>query len=154
MRNLWKHLIIIVPVVLAIFFISFAFEDKTKTEYRTVYETQPLVYVTKTGDCYHSGDCHHLSRSAYPKGLYQAQNSGYRACNTCGGRSYSTIQVQRQEPYEVEYYAYAIFFSVAKVVFIAPVICIPIIRLLERTKYFDEDDGLQIEESDEDIMGE
>lgn len=144
MRNLWKHLIIIVPIVLAIFFISFAYEDKTRTEYRVVYEEQPLVYVTKTGECYHSYRCSHLSRSAYPKGLYQAMDSGYRRCSTCHGSAYGTIQVETYEPYEVTDYSMAIFFSFAKVVFFAPIIYILIYKLLDKTNYYrgkiDEDE--------------
>ena len=138
MRNLWKHLIIIVPLVLAIFFISFAYEDKTKTEYKITYEPQPLVYVTKTGDCYHSYGCHHLSQSRYPKGLYQAENSGYRPCSSCGGYGYGTIQVEVRVPYQVTDYTMAIFFSLAKVVFITPFLYIFIFKLLDKTSYYQE----------------
>ena len=140
MKNVLKRLAIIVPIVLAIFFISFAYEDKTRTEYRTVYEEQPLIYVTRTGDCYHSYGCRYLSRSRIPKGLYQAEESGYRCCSVCDGVAFETMQVAIREPYEVEDYSVAIFFSIAKVVFFAPFLCIPIFRLLDRIHFRKKDE--------------
>lgn len=129
---------VIVPLALAIFSISFACEDKTKTEYHIFYEMQPLVYVTETGECYHSYNCRYLSKSCYPKGMYQAIASGYRACSTCGGRGYGTVQAEVRAPYQVVDYTAAIFFSLVKVVFLTPLVYIPIYKLLDKTNCFQD----------------
>ncbi len=142
MKTILKHLVIIAPIALAIFFVSFVFEDKTRTEYRVTYEEQPLVYVTKTGECYHSYGCRHLSRSRIPMGLYRAENSGYRRCSTCNGIAYATMQVEEGEPYEVTDYSFAIFFSIVKVILITPLIYTPIFRLLDKTNYYQEKSSL------------
>lgn len=54
--------------------------------------TEPLVYVTKTGDCYHSLGCGYL-RSIIPIGLEQAKKAGYWACSACDGEPTGTIEV-------------------------------------------------------------
>lgn len=53
---------------------------------------EPCVYVTKTGDCYHSKSCHYLY-SSRAIGIEVAKGKGYRACSQCGGRSVGTIRV-------------------------------------------------------------
>lgn len=54
--------------------------------------TEGLVYVTRTGDCYHSIGCGYL-RSMIPKGIEVAKAQGYRACSACGGIPHGTIEV-------------------------------------------------------------
>ena len=54
---------------------------------------EPLVYVTRTGEKYHSGGCGYLWASAIPQGLNQAKNAGYSACSRCGGKASGTIMV-------------------------------------------------------------
>ena len=41
------------------------------------------VYITKTGDCYHSSDCGYLSRSKIAISKSTAINTGYRPCSRC-----------------------------------------------------------------------
>ncbi|MBE6655702.1 MAG: hypothetical protein E7609_02385 [Ruminococcaceae bacterium] len=135
-------MVIILPIILVIFSISFTYEDKIRTEYRTSYEEQPCVYITKTGDCYHSAGCRYLSRSRIPRGLYQVKASGYRCCSICNGITYGTIQVEIRESYEVTDYSFAIILSTLKVVFITPLIYKPIFKLLDKTNYYqDESNG-------------
>ena len=54
--------------------------------------TEALVYVTKTGECYHSFGCHYL-KSIRKIGLEQAKSAGYRACSFCNGTPNGTITV-------------------------------------------------------------
>ena len=49
---------------------------------RTYVNGDEVVYVTRTGECYHRGYCSYL-RSKIEKTLEQAVNSGYRACSRC-----------------------------------------------------------------------
>ena len=42
----------------------------------------PTVYVTRTGECYHSGSCRYLSRSKIPMALSRAK-ARYRPCSRC-----------------------------------------------------------------------
>lgn len=53
---------------------------------------EELVYVTDTGDCYHSYDCSYL-RSVNQIGIEQAKKQGYRMCSRCGGEAYDIIIV-------------------------------------------------------------
>lgn len=41
------------------------------------------VYITKTGDCYHSSSCGYLSRSKIAISKSSALSQGYRACSRC-----------------------------------------------------------------------
>lgn len=41
------------------------------------------VYVTDTGEKYHRGDCHYLSKSKNAMELSDAINQGYGACKVC-----------------------------------------------------------------------
>lgn len=142
MKKVLKHLLIIIPIAIAVFLISFAFEDKTTYDYNSTYEEQPAVYVTKYGDCYHSITCHYLSQSQIEKGLYEAQKSGYRACSYCGGRSYGTIQVEHREYYEVPYYRDAILYSTLRMVVFTTVIYLLVLYCLyERRKNAKEENN-------------
>lgn len=105
-------------MMIIIFFISFAFEDKISYEYKSTYDEQPAVYVTKYGDCYHSIGCHYLSQSMIKKGLYEARDKGYRACSYCNGISYGTVQVEHREYYMVVDYTDAICYSCLRAVYI------------------------------------
>lgn len=68
--------------ILAFFIFSFNLSALNATADGTVRE--PKVYITQTGNHYHSKDCHYL-RSKIAIGLYQAQERGYSACSYCGG---------------------------------------------------------------------
>jgi hypothetical protein len=41
------------------------------------------VYITKTGEKYHTESCRHLSKSAYSISLADAKEKGYTACKVC-----------------------------------------------------------------------
>ena len=56
------------------------------------FSKEPLVYVTKYGECYHSAGCHYLD-SVIEKGLYEAQKEGYRACSYCHGLHNGEIEI-------------------------------------------------------------
>ena len=51
-----------------------------------------LVYVTRTGECYHTSWCFYL-KSVIKMGIEQAKKSGYRACSYCHGTPNGTILV-------------------------------------------------------------
>jgi competence protein ComEC len=42
-----------------------------------------IVYITKTGECYHTGTCRYLSQSKIKITLKDAKARGYRACSVC-----------------------------------------------------------------------
>ena len=42
-----------------------------------------IVYITKTGKCYHRAGCRYLSRSCIPIPLAKAKAEGYRPCSVC-----------------------------------------------------------------------
>ena len=62
----------------------------TSTSEKTL---EPKVYVTNTGNKYHSQDCFYLSRSKKAIGLYQAQSKHYSACSYCHGTPNGYIEV-------------------------------------------------------------
>lgn len=68
----------------------------------TVNETQARVYVTRTGDHYHSGGCSYLHSSKIAMGRQEAIDSGYSRCSRCGGASSGTIQVSYKKKVEVD----------------------------------------------------
>lgn len=141
MKKILKHVSIILVMMLIIFSVSFVLEDKTSYEYTSRYEEQPAVYVTKYGDCYHSIGCHYLSQSMREKGLYEALDSGYRACSYCKGISYGTTQVEHREYYEVTDYTNAITYSCLRAVFITLVIYLLFLGLKYQDKLIGEKNG-------------
>lgn len=42
-----------------------------------------VVYITRTGECYHTGSCRHLKKSKIEITLADAIARGYRACKVC-----------------------------------------------------------------------
>lgn len=44
--------------------------------------TSVVVYITRTGECYHRGNCSYLRQSKIPKDLEYAKKH-YRACSRC-----------------------------------------------------------------------
>ena len=77
------------------------------------YESR--VYVTNTGDCYHSGSCGYLHSSRIPMGKKEAQSAGYKACSACGGASSGSIYIEGREgsPEENNYFASVIIISIS-----------------------------------------
>lgn len=51
------------------------------------------VYVTKTGNCYHSYSCHYTARSCRAIGEDTAIKNKYVRCSVCGGKSVEKIIV-------------------------------------------------------------
>jgi micrococcal nuclease len=54
-------------------------ESQLQTEPQTI-----TVYVTRTGEKYHSASCRYLSRSQIPMSLSDAKAAGYTPCSVCG----------------------------------------------------------------------
>ena len=100
-KSIFKHLTLISFIALAVFLISFVYEDKTRIEYLILYEEQPLIFVTTTGECYHSNTCQYVSQSKIEKGLYEAINCGFRCCSVCHGMANGRTMVEIIVPYEV-----------------------------------------------------
>ena len=46
-------------------------------------ESRATVYVTRTGERYHRGSCHHLRRSKFAVSLSEAKRQGYTPCKVC-----------------------------------------------------------------------
>ena len=42
-----------------------------------------VVYITRTGECYHTGSCRYLKKSKIEITLADAVARGYRACKVC-----------------------------------------------------------------------
>lgn len=55
----------------------------TPTETAGAVSNDPVVYLTKTGDCYHLEGCASLSKSKIPSTLSKAVAAGYKACSKC-----------------------------------------------------------------------
>lgn len=49
----------------------------------TVTVKEQVVYITKTGNKYHKGSCHHLKKSKIEIKKAKAKELGYTACGTC-----------------------------------------------------------------------
>lgn len=56
------------------------------------------VYITKTGECYHTGSCSYLRQSKIAVTLEYAVNRGYRACSRCHPPALSRTQQSTQTP--------------------------------------------------------
>ncbi len=95
-----RRTLLAIFMFLVIFLISFGVSEKTQTEYITLEKAEPRVFVTKSGECYHSCYCHYLTSSARDIGLYKAISNGFRACSYCHGVSDETITVQYIQKYE------------------------------------------------------
>lgn len=135
MQRVFKHLIIIIPLLVACYFLIFFFSDKTKIVKHIEIEYQPLVYVTVSGKKYHSPDCYYL-RSRISKGLREAQRQGYTACSYCYGESYETIEVKRQVSKIVDDTPATRKRSAISALITTPILYLFLWSVLSRTKYF------------------
>jgi len=52
-------------------------------DYLSYYQDETVVYVTKSGEKYHTADCSYLTDSAYPISLEQAVAEGKTPCSRC-----------------------------------------------------------------------
>ena len=103
--------LIIGTILLSVGFNSLFFHKDAVPGEPGHYEAR--VYITRTGDCYHSGSCSYLHSSQIPIGLKAAKNSGYRACSVCGGKSSGQIFVEGTEGEKEENHYIASFFIVS-----------------------------------------
>lgn len=60
-------------------------KDTTQVKEEQRSSVEGVVYITKTGSKYHSGNCRYLSKSKIPILLSDAIAKGYSACSVCGG---------------------------------------------------------------------
>ena len=90
MIYLKKHIIIIITIVALFIGIIVALTFAINIAFQ---HEEPLVYITRTGEKYHSEDCGYLWASSIPIGLYQAKQAGYTMCSRCGGKAIGTIIV-------------------------------------------------------------
>jgi endonuclease YncB( thermonuclease family) len=58
---------------------------------------QVTVYITRTGDKYHRGNCSYLRRSKIPISLGRAVNRGYEPCSRCRPPEYVEMQADEEE---------------------------------------------------------
>lgn len=106
-KSIFKHIFFIILIAIPFYFIFMGWsscnaKDNPEYRYETVTATEPKVYVTRTGDHYHSGGCRYLHSSQIAKGKYQAIEEGYFACSVCGGRSSGTITVTYKKKAEID----------------------------------------------------
>lgn len=79
-KNIRKIIVLIFSVIFfATTFLNAA--EITATAERIDGET--TVYITKTGECYHTGTCGSLKKSKIETTLQTATDAGYRACSKC-----------------------------------------------------------------------
>ena len=66
------------------------------------YNGSVIVYVTKTGDCYHTGNCSYL-KSSREITLAEAAAAGYRRCSRCHPPIYVGMPVKTVQTAEPSY---------------------------------------------------
>lgn len=67
-------------------------KEEIKPENQAKANEDTIVYITKTGKKYHSGNCRYLSKSKIPISLKEAIQKGYAPCSVC---SPPTIEVEK-----------------------------------------------------------
>jgi len=58
-------------------------QPRETADYLSYYQDESVVYVTKSGEKYHTADCSYLTDSAYPVSLEQAIAEGKTPCSRC-----------------------------------------------------------------------
>lgn len=89
-KNIKRIVLVILIICLTIGINSFFHEDGNKA-------SQTIVYITRTGECYHSGSCGYLHSSKIPVTLGDAIARGYRPCSRCSAPSASYVQNGRDQ---------------------------------------------------------
>ncbi len=92
MRKSHRFAIALVCLCTIGFIVNTGCKEKTPdTTYNDSFDEQPAskdatasvtVYITRTGECYHRGNCSYLRQSKIPKDLKYAKEH-YRACSRC-----------------------------------------------------------------------
>ncbi|GEM_PF-6264953 len=101
-QNWLRQTVIIVIIALSLFFIKTLWIGSTTHKTVTINESQPKVFITKSGDKYHNVSCGYLHSSAIPIGKYEAEKKGYAACSVCGGVASGTISVSSSKKEEAK----------------------------------------------------
>ena len=124
-QNWLRHTVIIVIIAVSLYLINTLWLGSTAHKTVSVNESQPKVYITKSGDKYHNVSCGYLHSSSIPIGKYEAEKKGYTACTVCGGTASGTITVSHKKSKAVKGNAWclqSIILNVCLVVFAAPTI--------------------------------
>jgi hypothetical protein len=58
-------------------------QPQVTADYLSYYEDETIVYVTKSGEKYHTAGCSYLTDSAMPVSLEQAVAEGKTPCSRC-----------------------------------------------------------------------
>ena len=58
-------------------------DPRETADYLSYYQDETIVYVTKSGEKYHTADCSYLTDSAMPVSLEQAIAEGKTPCSRC-----------------------------------------------------------------------
>ena len=77
-----KQKAIVILTVFLIFLCGCNSEPKESETVTSKTANDTIVYITKTGECYHLSDCSCLGKSKIPKTLYDASQN-YRPCQLC-----------------------------------------------------------------------
>ena len=85
-----KYWLIVIEILLFIFTIGMVPSSIDKCNERLDPASEIIVYVTRTGDCYHRNGCRYLNQSKIQTTLYYAHR-GHRACLICKPDSYSPV---------------------------------------------------------------
>ncbi len=85
MKMFVKKNLVILSMVATLVSVIFVGSDKV---YAASGDT--VVYITKTGECYHSSGCSSLKKSKIETTLQSAVDRGYRACSKCKPGSLDT----------------------------------------------------------------
>lgn len=126
-KKIGVHIALIILLAIPLFFLFYAWTNlnsQTDPEYRyeTVTATEPRVYVTNYGECYHSSTCGYLHTSRIAKGKNQAISEGYVACSVCGGKSSGTITVTYKKRVPVDSTGRNIGGSIALAILCSPLL--------------------------------
>ena len=139
-QNWLRHTVIIVIIAVSLFLINTLWLGSTAHKTVSVNESQPKVYITKSGDKYHNVSCGYLHSSSIPIGKYEAEKKGYTACSVCGGTTSGTITVSHIESKVVKGNAWNsqnIILNVGLVVFAAPTLYIFFCCIVEKKEKFE-----------------
>ena len=63
--------------------INYTIPEYSNSQHSNIYDISNMVYITKTGKCYHIGYCSHAKQSTGYMSRSQATKKGYRPCYYC-----------------------------------------------------------------------
>ena len=106
-KKIVTHILTVTILCVSVAFLFTFFNtsyELTSYKTQTVVITEPRVYVTTYGNCYHNVHCSYLSKSQIPIGEQHAIKIGYYACSRCGGHSSGTIEVTYTKQVAIDEY--------------------------------------------------